>query len=64
MTILAFILAITAIIGWLAAVGTLLYGIITKHSLVGEMFVALIIVTITAAAACTGAAALLGYRQN
>ncbi|MHB2251401.1 hypothetical protein [Corynebacterium aurimucosum] len=61
MTILAIILAAIAAVGWLATLGTLIYGLITRHPFVEGMFIALIIVTLAAAGACTGAAALLGY---
>lgn len=61
MTILAIILAAVAALGWLATLGALIYGLITRHSFIEGMFIALIIVTIAAAGAFTGAAALLGY---
>lgn len=61
MTILAIILAAVAALGWLATLGTLIYGLITAHRFAEAMFIALIIVTLAAAGACTGAAALLGY---
>lgn len=61
MTILAIILAAVAAVGWLAILGTLIYGLVTRHPFVEGMFIALIIVTLVAAGACTGAAELLGY---
>lgn len=61
MSILAMILAAVAAIGWLSTLGTLIYGLITKHSSVDGMFYALIIVTIAATGAFAGAEALLGY---
>ena len=61
MTILAIILAAVAAVGWLATLGALIYGLITRHCFIEGMFIALIIVTIAAAGAFTGAAALLGY---
>ncbi len=61
MTILAIILAAVAALGWLATLGTLIYGLITAHRFAEGMFIALIIVTLAAAGACTGAAELLGY---
>lgn len=64
MTILAFILASVAATAWLATLGTVLYGLITKHRFIEGMFYALIIVTIVAAGALTGAASLLGYQWD
>ncbi|KKO80643.1 hypothetical protein WU87_03295 [Corynebacterium minutissimum] len=61
MTILAIILAAVAALGWLATLGALIYGLITRHRFIEGMFIALIIVTLVAAGACTGAAELLGY---
>lgn len=61
MTILAIILAAVAAVGWLATLGTLLYGLVTAHRFTEGMFIALIIATLAAAGAFTGAAALLGY---
>ena len=61
MSILAIVLAAVAAIGWLSTLGTLIYGLITKHSYIDGMFYALIIVTVAAAGAFAGAAALLGY---
>ncbi|OFN33637.1 hypothetical protein [Corynebacterium sp. HMSC072A04] len=61
MTILAIILAAVAALGWLATLGTLIYGLITRHRFIEGMFIALIIVTLVAAGAFTGAASLLGY---
>lgn len=61
MTILAIILAAVAAVGWLATLGALIYGFVTRNPFVEEMFIALIIVTVAAAGAFTGAAALLGY---
>lgn len=61
MTILAIILAAVAAVGWLATLGTLIYGLVTAHRFTEEMFIALIIVTLAAVGAFTGAAALLGY---
>ncbi len=61
MTILAIILAAVAAVGWLATLGTLIYGLATAHRFTEGMFIALIIVTLAAAGAFTGAAALLGY---
>lgn len=61
MSILAIVLAAVAAIGWLSTLGTLIYGLITKHPSVDGMFYALIIVTIAATGAFAGAAALLGY---
>lgn len=61
MTILAIILAAVAALGWLATLGALIYGLITRHRFIEGMFIALIIVTLAAAGAFTGAAALLGY---
>ena len=61
MTTLAIILAAVAAVGWLATLGALIYGLVTRHPFVEGMFIALIIVTLAAAGAFTGAAALLGY---
>ena len=61
MSILAIILAAVAAVGWLATLGTLIYGLVTRHSFTEGMFIALIIVTLAALGAFTGAAALLGY---
>lgn len=61
MTILAIILAAVAAVGWLATLGTLIYGLVTAHRFAEGMFIALIIVTLAAAGAFTGAAELLGY---
>lgn len=61
MTILAIILAAVAALGWLATLGALIYVLITRHRFIEGMFIALIIVTLAAAGAFTGAAALLGY---
>lgn len=61
MSILAIILAAVAAVGWLATLGTLIYGLVTRHSFVEGMFMALAIVSVVAVGACTGAAALLGY---
>ena len=61
MSILAIILAAVAAVGWLATLGTLIYGLVTAHRLIEGMFISLIIVTLVAAGACTGAAELLGY---
>lgn len=38
MSILAIILAAVAAIGWLSTLGTLIYGLITKHPYVEGMF--------------------------
>ncbi|MCG7261194.1 hypothetical protein [Corynebacterium guaraldiae] len=61
MSILAIILAAVAAVGWLATLGTLIYGLVTAHRFAEGMFMALIIVTLVAAGAFTGAAELLGY---
>lgn len=61
MNILAIILAAVAAVGWLSTLGTLIYGLITKHPSIEGMFYALVIVTIAATGAFAGAAALLGY---
>ena len=61
MTILAIILAAVAAVGWLATLGTLIYGLVTAHRFIEGMFIALTLVTLAAAGAFTGAAALLGY---
>lgn len=61
MTILAIILAAAATVGWLATLGTLMYGLVTAHRFAEGMFIALIIVTLAAAGAFTGAASLLEY---
>lgn len=61
MTILAIILAAVAAVGWLATLGTLIYGLVTRHPFVEGMCMSLVLVTIAAALAFTGAAALLGY---
>ena len=61
MSILAIILAAVAAVGWLATLGTLIYGLVTEHRFAEGMFIALIIVTLVAAGACIGAAELLGY---
>ena len=61
MSILAIILAAVAAVGWLATLGTLIYGLVTAHRFTEGMFIALIIVTLAAAGAFTGAASLLGY---
>ncbi len=61
MSILAIILAAVATLAWLATFATLIYGLVNKHDFVEGMFILLIIITIAAALAFTGAAALLGY---
>ena len=61
MTILAIILAAVAAVGWLATLGALIYGLITRHRFIEGMFIALMLVTVAAAGAFTGAAELLGY---
>lgn len=61
MTTLAMILAAVAAVGWLAALGTLIYGLVTRHRFIEGMFIALVVVTLVAAGAFTGSAALLGY---
>lgn len=61
MSILAIILAAVATVAWLATFATLIYGLVTKHDFVEGMFITLIIITIVAALAYTGASALLGY---
>lgn len=61
MSILAIVLAAVAAVGWLATLGTLIYGLVTAHRFAEGMFMALIIVTLVAAGAFTGAAELLGY---
>lgn len=61
MTILAIILAAVAALGWLATLGTLIYGLVTAHRFTEGMLIALIIVTLVVAGAFTGAAELLGY---
>lgn len=62
MSILAIILAAVATVAWLATLGTLIYGLVTAHRFAEGMFMALIIVTLVAAGAFTGAASLLGYK--
>ncbi len=61
MSALALIIAVVASVGWAAVLGTLIYGLVTGHRYVEGMFIALVITTLIAAAALTGAAALLGY---
>lgn len=61
MTGLAIILAAVAAAGWLATLGTLIYGLITAHRFTEGMFMALIIVTLAAVLAFACAATLLGY---
>ena len=61
MTILAIILAAVTAVGWLATLAAVIFGLVTEHRFTEGMFIALIIVTLAAAGAFTGAAALLGY---
>lgn len=61
MTILAITLAAVAAVGWLTTLGTLIYGLVTQHRFIEGMFIALMLVTVAAAGAFTGATALLGY---
>ena len=61
MTILAIILAAVAALGWLATLGTLIYGLVTQHPSVEEMCISLMRVTIASVLAFACAAALLGY---
>ncbi|EEI77684.1 Uncharacterised protein [Corynebacterium striatum] len=61
MSALALIIAVVASAGWAAVLGTLIYGLVTGHRYIEGMFIALVITTLIAAAALTGAVALLGY---
>lgn len=61
MTALALIIAVVVSAGWVAVLGMLIYGLVTGHRYVEGMFIALVITTLIAAGALTGAAALLGY---
>lgn len=61
MTVLAFIIGVTAAIGWLAALALLIYGLVTQHSFIDGIFVAFVIVSVAAGLALGMASALLGY---
>ncbi len=61
MTALALIIAVVAVIGWLATLGVTLYAVVTESAYVDDASFTLLLVTIIAPCAVAGAAALLGY---